>query len=737
MGGEISKKSVNRSKKIGSKFYDDAPIKIPKQDSLGYTALAKAIANSILENRRPEGSVIAINGAWGVGKSSTINLVCHKILESNSDIIIINFNTWCYRSEDGIVAGFFQELYLGLISDKKYRSYINSFESLLKLANRTSSITNAVGQGLNMFLPGTGEAISTGNRYIKRHIYSEEKMESLQQKIGAELESKNARVLIVIDDIDRLSPEEAIAIFRLIKSVGRLKNIIYLLGYDRNETEKMIKKKYKFKGNIYLEKIVQASFDIPEPSYIKISETLRYRLFEIFGDEISRDSERLSSIIKNVIKPEIETLRNVYRLTNVFLTTYPSVEGKVDPLDFIILESLRLFRPNIYKNIRLYKDELTNPEKYIAHHDGLPEEDTIDTILTIAEPNNSVRSRLQISLLELFPRLNRKDLRSAATNARLRNQQNRASSPLHFDTYFQFSISDNAISDEEFEEIIRKSLDGDFVQLKLRSYLTKNISYGETVASYLLDKISYEMDSVDTKGMKSLLVTLHSILEDIRIDFDQNVSNNKPASYKTRILNLSREFLLHLADKEERYEFVTDLFKVSSLDVIMRLCRWIVELEQNESIFSDKEISKIKKTIMDKIKDHINEESMLRQHNFPRIFSDLAYISEKPDGVKNIFHSMLKSDRKNVVLASNQFMQTFDSQELRSYTNEEKLEWMSGYVDIDKFAHQLKVARRHIELSEEDKGRLERLNGIISLRLLSEWNINLSIGDLDSYDFID
>ena len=737
MDSEISKTSNREPKELGSKFHDDAPINIPKHDLLGYKNLARAVANSILENRRPEGSVIAINGAWGVGKSSTINLVCHEISESNSDIIIVKFNSWCYRSEEGIVSGFFQELYSGLRSNKKFQNFSSSLDSLVQLAHRSSGVTNVIGHGLNSFIPGSGYPVLKGNNYIKKRVSSEEKIESLQKKVGRSLRETNTRVLVVIDDIDRLSPEEAIAIFRVIKSVGRLRNVIYLLGYDRKETEKMIRKKYKFGGSIYLEKIVQASFDIPVPSYFKISETLRYRLFKIFEDDISHDSKRLSSIVAYVIKPEIETLRNVYRLTNALLTTYPSVKGKVDPLDFIVLETLRLFRPKVYKMIRLYKNELTDPEKYISSSDGSSETDVIHHILTLSESDEGVQGRLKFSLLEVFPRVSRRDLKSDAYNARIRSQENRASSPLHFDTYFQFSVLEDAISNREFEEIIKNSSDKDFVQSRLRNYLTKNISHGETVASYLLDKISYKIDSTGTKDMKILLLTLHSISEDIRMDFNVNIDESIPVSYKVRILRLSKKFLLGKSDAEEKYEFLLEVFKVSSLDIIMRLCRWVLDTDPNDSIFTEEEKLGIEEMIFDRVNSEIGDGSILYHKNFPRIFSDWASIPSNPEKSEHVFRSMLGKDYKNVVLAANRFMETFDSEELRRFSDNEKREWMSGYIDVGEFDYYLRMAEKYIKLKSEEKKRIEKLLNIIATRLSSSSSVDLSIHDLDSYDFID
>lgn len=53
------------------------------------------------------------------------------------------------------------------------------------------------------------------------------------------------RFPVVIDDIDRLSPDEALLIFRLVKSAGRLPNVMYLLVYDRQLAEKIVSETFR------------------------------------------------------------------------------------------------------------------------------------------------------------------------------------------------------------------------------------------------------------------------------------------------------------------------------------------------------------------------------------------------------------------------------------------------------------------------------------------------------------
>ena len=98
-------------------------------------------------------------------------------------------------------------------------------------------------------------------------IQQEETVEKLHAELSKALSDQKKRFLIVIDDIDRLSPDEALLIFRLVKSVGRLPNVIYLLVYDRDLAESIIAERYPSEGPHYLEKIVQAPFELPEPHH--------------------------------------------------------------------------------------------------------------------------------------------------------------------------------------------------------------------------------------------------------------------------------------------------------------------------------------------------------------------------------------------------------------------------------------------------------------------------------------
>lgn len=88
-------------------------------------------------------------------------------------------------------------------------------------------------------------------------------VEDEHEALARTLSDQDKSFLIVIDDIDRLSPDEALLIFGLVKSVGRLPRVTYLLAFDRELIQRLLEDRYPSEGGQYLEKILQASFDLP------------------------------------------------------------------------------------------------------------------------------------------------------------------------------------------------------------------------------------------------------------------------------------------------------------------------------------------------------------------------------------------------------------------------------------------------------------------------------------------
>lgn len=679
MDREISITSEEKPKKIGAQFHDDSPILDPEDDLLGHNALAKSIAKCILNIPKPNGDVIAIHGPWGSGKSSVINLVLHDIKQTETEKerpVIISFNSWCYRSEDGIVAGFFQEFYSGL-SSMKGKSKVNA-EVLLKLGARLIGPAKLFGLGLELAgMPGASGLISSGSEAIKELISEDEDTEALQRNVEKEIEKTEKRFLIVIDDIDRLSPEEAIAIFRVIKSVGRLKNVTYLLSYDRIITEKMIIDKYPPEGSHYLEKIVQANFDIPDPNQQQLSRILNMKIDKIISNLVTDEynymdiHNRIRDIFHEAVIPEIKTPRDVIRLSNMLSVTYPAVKMDVDIADFIALETFRLFRPQLYKEIRSNKLILTRSVESFSKEKFQISSEEIDSIFLSNELERD-RARLKSLLARIYPSTGPSFFRSSDRNMHSWNVEKRACSAFHFDTYFRFSASEETVSEFEFQEFIENADDQDFIKQKMLEFLSVKSAYERSKASIMLDMLSRRSESVDNKSVKSLLIAIYSVANELQEKRDNDVEFGYVTDNRKRIKWLSEKLFTMRFTVEDMSSMMREICKYAPLNLRIEYCgvsidyyywnegseprqRWVPFTKED----TDDCRIELSREITENIYNYIGEDNfrnvIFNYGNFLQIVSDLHMILNDEDKVETLFQSMLELSEENLFAVAKEF----------------------------------------------------------------------------------
>lgn len=497
--------------------FNDKPIKSPGDDKFGFNSLAEAIAESISEMKSPEGTVIAINGPWGSGKSSLINLVRHHLGNSpkKDDLTIVDFKCWWFRGQEALTIAFFHELCSAMESSgeaaKKAVSEIGA--QLLRTASPLAgAILNVTGG------PGVGEIVSTLMRSIGDFIEQDETVEKLHKKLSDALSADpKRRYLIIVDDIDRLSPDEAMLIFRLVKSVGGLPNVMYLLAYDRKVAEKIVTEHYRSEeGAHYLEKIVQASFDLPMPSRAMLEKEFFTRLDDVIEERGYRGGDHFRNLFDEIIAPEIKTPRDLIRILNPLTVTWPAVKGEVDPADFLCLETLRTQRPKLYATIRANKILLTGSvmeDIGFSARRRLEERRTTDQYNKIfLEPEpESEHERLRDGLIQLFPELERAWRNVGQRNLPPdRDRQRRICSPKHFDTYFRFSLSEYQISMSEIKTLIQKAGEIDYIQSSLLDAAEIKLPDGFTRATLLIQDLASHADLIPEDHIGDLLQAMYS-----------------------------------------------------------------------------------------------------------------------------------------------------------------------------------------------------------------------------------
>ena len=548
-------------------FSDDIPIDLPSQDELGVDPLAKSIALRIRNLQNPTGSVIAVYGPWGSGKSSTVHLILHYLKEWSDNEreqspTIVEFKSWSYRTEDGVVSGFFQELYSGLkpTLSRSWRARMAFKRIELDASNSNNvptiieSIKNAISG--NIFGLLLLSILYTVIYLLPRLVMSicrfffgcqnGHKVESRHDILNAALEECEKPLLLVIDDIDRLSPEEALVIFRIIKSVGRLRNVIYLLSYDRNRVEKLVKKKYPSEGIHYLEKIVQVGFDIPEPDQGKLVKMLKSNLNRLFDDATNTMTARSDSVLQKIVFPEIKTPRDVHRLTNMLTITFPAIREKVNIADFLAVESLCLFRPSIYHAIRTHRYLLTGARghTHIAYSSDISS-DISSAIL--GKKLGDDEERIKVGLTEIFPVLNKVWNNGNYSYKESWEAEHRVCTDSSFDVYFGLFSSSHTVTQATFHDISKNASDSKYIKTLFYKSINGTEKNGRTRVSIILDELEH-YGSIFAPGDEETIVrTLFSIADDFEILGDEGLGSLSPENNRSRLLRSSRNLLYRQA----------------------------------------------------------------------------------------------------------------------------------------------------------------------------------------------
>jgi predicted KAP-like P-loop ATPase len=498
--------------------YNDAPIVAPDEDRFGIDPFAKSLASSIRKMSAPEGTVLALNGPWGSGKSSAVNLIHHHLKEAvdRGELIILNFACWWFRGEEALALAFFRELYAGLGPSLGDRFK----QALPKIGARLLKAGGALGAGIDLAGGGGAGSVAAGAmNWLSGLIKEDNTIEKLHADLVNALREQKKRFLIIIDDIDRLAPDEALLVFRLVKSVGRLPNVLYLLAFDRKLAEAVVAKQYPTEGPHYLEKIIQAGFDIPLPRQTELGQQLLEQIGALCGAPAESDLVRFMNTFYDVVLPEVRTPRDLVRLMNAFSVTWPAVGSEVDEADFVALETLRVFRPEVYGALRGGKELLCGADGMSAYRSVSERTMQYDRLLSAVSDDK--KGATKNALMRIFPRTQAIWSNVHYNDAERWAAERRACSERHFDAYFRFALGDEALQRSAIDDVIAHAADREHVQVAFRRALATARSGGRTTASLLLDELKFHADKVPAESVEPLLCALFEIADELQVEGDK------------------------------------------------------------------------------------------------------------------------------------------------------------------------------------------------------------------------
>lgn len=181
-----------------------------------------------------------------------------------------------------------------------------------------------------------------------------------KEKLVKNLKEQEKKILVIIDDIDRLSNEQIKLIFQLVNSVAGLPNIMYLLSMDKEIVIRALESVQNCNGAEYLEKVIQLPFDIPQLDKSKVFELLFRKLEDILKNkpEVNIDKKVWEKVFRGCIEPFVKNVRDVNRIVNTFQFKYNMVYNEVNFSDMLGLTTLQVLVPNIVQWIYINQEKI-------------------------------------------------------------------------------------------------------------------------------------------------------------------------------------------------------------------------------------------------------------------------------------------------------------------------------------------------------------------------------------------
>ena len=495
-----------------TQFFNDSPIEKAEDDRYGITPFAKSLAKSIKFIKAPVGTAIALNGPWGSGKSSAVNIIRHELkIADDKTLVISDFKCWWYKGQEALVLAFLQNLN-ALLTDALQGK---AKELVPQLGRCLLQAGPVIGSALALTPVGPFAALTgAGLTFAQRFFPEGDTLEKTFRNLAEVLEKEQKRFLIIIDDIDRLSPEEALAIFRMIKSVGCLPNVTYLLVFDRALADKAVAACYPSEGPHYLEKIIQASFELPMPVQTDLNNGVLTAIQETCGIPDDVQLNRFQNVFHDVVVPYMQTPRDVVRFQNVTSVTWPAIAGEISLADFIALETLRLYEPNLYQAIRSNKLKLCEWDMDL----NLGQEEKADFEFYLREVRKEFHDVAKSALQRLFPRMETVSYGSEFHVGW--DAERRVCVKEHFDTYFRSFLSDEKLPMERINEFIEKANDRDFIQEALREAAASRRRSGTSMVPVILDELIAHAPKISKEKVEPLLAALFEIHDEIDLEID-------------------------------------------------------------------------------------------------------------------------------------------------------------------------------------------------------------------------
>jgi KAP family P-loop domain. len=618
----------------------DRPIVARAEDELGRRGFSEALADAIRGWSGRESLVIALYGEWGNGKSSIKNMTFDALGQSAPKVRCVDFNPWQLASRPSLSEAFFDELGIALGKEDlgsnrqkkstlgKFRRWALRLRGAHDLAKSTRNIVatlliffgvTTIGQ--RWLLPGyipvllgiftllialfalTTGLVEASVKFLAAGVeVGVKSINEVKRELSKDLEKLKSPMLIALDDLDRLTPQEILEVFQLIKANADFPNIIYLVLCDRTIVESNISKAMNVPGRDYLEKIVQVGFDVPMIDVERVRRVLFDRLNRILAAKsVSKrfDTTRWANVFWSGLHSYFSTLRDVNRFasTLAFHISSFSVDGafEVNPIDLIVLEVLRLNEPDLYKVLQSNKAVLTSHKSDLS--DKKEAKQALESLVETGSEDH--RDELKALLKHLFPAI---EWAFDGPNYSAEFSQHwyrdlRVCSAKLFDRYFRLAVSESELSQATVQELLAARGNRDELAHLLRAL---GITGLLTLA---MEELAIYEGELQTQQVEPFITAI--------FDTADSLPDTSPGGFQIPIQWRVGFLVQHALEKLDKGEsrvraLTTAVEQTTGLSMAIEVTDMLTAKPENESnvpLFSEKQAIEVKECGLQKIEN--------------------------------------------------------------------------------------------------------------------------------------
>lgn len=637
-------------------------------DLLNRQVIIKSITHVISNLKNTSNFVISLSGKWGSGKTTIINNVKGYFKNSQSILIIDDLDLWKYNNEEKLLNTLFLRILKVINLDISYSSY----------------------HWFKIMFNGLLEKQINLKYSLDSSLVMTEEIAGVKRIIEKELEQRDLRIVLVLDNLERVDSEKILILLKAISTVLKIDRIIYVLLYDEEELKLIFD--HKFKVNFdYLNKIVQLPLRltvVDKDLLINISMEVLLKLSAHYNFDISKATRELFS-------KSIYDLRELKRKLNSIFSYLDYSNKIINQSDLLLLELIK------YDNYLLYISIYNNPEFFISE-DRIFIENYYQYIFNPADFNQSAKDyfesifskeenrRFLSVLCELFPYVkiwnnNQDRPEFIPTERTIISEESKKIRKISiidhkvFNARFFglfFSQSTNIFSD------IDSSADAFIDLLNISPSISED---DNRLKDVILEKDyrwqTYFFENLEFKKHK--LIKPVSLIQAIMISLDYIDQNSETfmISPFSRSAIISSEIVFELDESDYRdLQSFLDL-RVKDIGFINNILYWINSKDHDSTRMNDFSVlkSKLSKRIIESRIDVYSDEYYRRGNIFALNDFDIEELNISIDSLTKYFRVLI--DNITSGTSSDGYLYRINRETVEKYTNFEMLEKFHNELD--------------------------------------------------------